>query len=88
VGAYRAFSSFLLGQLLLESATRGAQTSPVEMPFDEGEAQVPNEDGKIDLSGRPAIARLRPMLSEDRSADEFEVSLEILLDRLEMSLSQ
>jgi TetR/AcrR family tetracycline transcriptional repressor len=88
VGAYRAFSSFLLGQLLLESATRGAQTSPVEVPFDEGEAQVPNVDGKVDLSGRPAIARLRPMLSEDRSADEFEVSLEILLDRLEMSLSQ
>jgi TetR/AcrR family tetracycline transcriptional repressor len=88
VGAYRAFSSFLLGQLLLESATRGAETSPVEVPFDEGSAQVPNQDGQIDLSGRPAIARMRPMLSEDRSQDEFEVSLEILLDRLEMSLSQ
>ena len=88
VGAYRAFSSFLLGQLLLESATRGAKTSPVEMPFDEGDAQVPNRDGQIDLSSRPAIARMRPMLSEDRSQDEFEVSLEILLDRLEMSLSQ
>jgi TetR/AcrR family tetracycline transcriptional repressor len=88
VDAYRAFSSFLLGQLLLESATRGAKTSPVEAPFDEGDAQVPNRDGSLDLSGRPAIARLRPMLSEDRSGDEFEVSLEILLDRLEMSLTQ
>ena len=88
VGAYRAFSSFLLGQLLLEAATRGAKTSPVQMPFDEGDAQVPNQDGRVDLSSRPAIARMRPMLSEDRSADEFEVSLEILLDRLEMSLSQ
>ena len=88
VGAYRAFSSFLLGQLLLESATRGAQTAPVELPLDEGDAQLPNRDGSIDLSGRPAIARLRPMLSEDRSGDEFEVSLEILLDRLEMSLAQ
>jgi TetR/AcrR family tetracycline transcriptional repressor len=88
VGAYRAFSSFLLGQLLLESATRGAKTSPVEVPFDEGDAQVPNQDGQIDLSSRPAIARMRPMLSEDRSQDEFEVSLEILLDRLELSLSQ
>ena len=47
-----------------------------------------NRDGQADLSSRPAIARMRPMLSEDRSADEFEVSLEILLDRLEMSLSQ
>ena len=88
VGAYRAFSSFLLGQLLLESATRGARTSPVEVPFDEGGAQVPNEDGRVDLTSRPAIARMRPMLSEDRSQDEFEVSLELLLDRLEMSLSQ
>jgi len=88
VDAYRAFSSFLLGQLLLESATRGAKTSPVEAPFDEGDAQVPNRDGSLDLTGRPAIARLRPMLSEDRSGDEFEVSLEILLDRLEMSLTQ
>lgn len=88
VGAYRAFSSFLLGQLLLEAATRGAKTSPVTVPFDEGDAQVPNRDGQADLSGRPAVARMRPMLSEDRSADEFEVSLEILLDRLEMSLSQ
>ena len=88
VGAYRAFSSFLLGQLLLESATRGAKTSPVDVPFDEGDAQVPNRDGSLDLSGRPAIARMRPMLSEDRSGDEFEVSLEILLDRLEMSLTQ
>lgn len=88
VGAYRAFSSFLLGQLLLESATRGARTSPVQVPFDEGDAQVPNRDGRVDLSSRPAVERMRPMLSEDRSEDEFEVSLEILLDRLEMSLSQ
>lgn len=88
VAAYRAFSSFLLGQLLLESATRGAKTSPVEVPFDEGDAQIPNRDGQIDLTSRPAAARLRPMLSEDHSEDEFEVSLETLLDRLEMALSQ
>lgn len=88
VGAYRAFSSFLLGQLLLESATRGAKTSPVEVPLDEGDAQVPNRDGGVDLSGRPRTARLRPMLSEDHSEEEFEVSLETLLDRLEMVLSQ
>lgn len=88
VGAYRAFSSFLLGQLLLESATRGAKTSPLELPLDEGDAQVPNRDGQVDLNGRPETARLRPLLSEDRSDDEFELTLETLLDRLEMSLSQ
>lgn len=88
VGTYRAFSSFLLGQLLLEVSTRGAETSPVEVPLDEGNAQIPNEDGQIDLRGRPEIARLKPLLSEDHSDKEFETSLETLLDRLEMGLSQ
>jgi len=88
VGAYRAFTSFLLGQLLLESATRGAATSPIEEPFDEGDAQVLNRDGRVDLDGCPTTARLQTMLSEDHSAEEFEISLEALLDRLEMSLSQ
>jgi len=88
VGAYRSFSSFLLGQLLLEAAIRGAQTSPVEIPLDEGDAQVPGQDGRVDLSNSPTVSRLRPLLSEDRSREEFEISLETLLDRLEMSLSQ
>jgi TetR/AcrR family transcriptional regulator, tetracycline repressor protein len=88
VGAYRAFSSFLLGQLLLEAATRGAETSPVEEPLDEGDAQVPSRDGRIDLDGCPTTARLQKLLSEDRSEEEFEISLEKLLDRLEMNLSQ
>ena len=86
--AYRGFSSFLLGQLLLESTTRGAETSPVEVPFDEGNAPIPNRDGELDLDSRPATRRLRPRLSEDHSEDEFEISLEALLDRLEMNLSQ
>lgn len=87
-GTYRAFSSFLLGQLLLESATRGAETSPVEVALDEGDAQLPNQHGQLDLSNTPEAARLRPMLSEDHSMDEFDTSLETLLDRLEMTLSQ
>jgi TetR/AcrR family transcriptional regulator, tetracycline repressor protein len=88
VGTYRAFSGFLLGHLLLEVAVRGAETSPVEEPLDEGNATVPSRDGRIDLSGSPAVARFRPLLSQDRSAEEFEISLETLLDRLEMELSQ
>lgn len=88
VGTYRAFSSFLLGNLLLEAAVRGAQTSPIEVPLDEGDAQIANQDGEVDLSGSPTVSRFRPLLSEDRSAEEFEISLETLLDRLEMSLSQ
>ena len=41
VETYRAFSSFLLGHLLLESSVRGADTSPVEEPLDEGDAAIP-----------------------------------------------
>ena len=88
VDAYRSFSSFLLGQLLLESAMRGADISPVEVPLDEGDAQIPNEDSEMDLTGNPSVARLRPLLSEDRSQEEFELSLETLLNRLELNLSQ
>lgn len=88
VGTYRSFSSFLLGHLLLESAVRGAETSPVEEPLDEGNATIPHEDGEVDLSGSPTITRLQDLLSQDRSSEEFEISLETLLDRLEMNLSQ
>jgi AcrR family transcriptional regulator len=88
VGTYRAFSSFLLGHLLLESAARGAETSPIEEPLNEGGAQVPSQDSQIDLAGSPTVARLRPLLSEDHSSEEFEISLETLLDRLEMDVAQ
>jgi hypothetical protein len=40
------------------------------------------------LSDAPTTQRLQPLLSEDHSAEEFEIGLETLLDRLEMSLSQ
>jgi AcrR family transcriptional regulator len=88
VDAYRAFSSFLLGQLLLESAVRGAETSPVEEPLDEGDAALPERDGNATLDADSEVWRLRPLLSEDRSDEEFEVSLEALLDRLSKDLSQ
>jgi AcrR family transcriptional regulator len=85
---YRSFSSFLLGHLLLEAAVRGAETSPIEEPVDEGDADIPNRDGRATLTDSPHTRRLRPLLSEDRSDEEFEASLETLLDRLELSLVQ
>ncbi len=88
VGAYRSFSSFLLGHLLLESAIRGAETGPVEEPLDEGNAAIPEKDGSLALDDASEISRLRSLLSEDRSEEEFEVSLEVLLDRLSRELSQ
>ncbi|NII41659.1 AcrR family transcriptional regulator [Curtobacterium flaccumfaciens] len=88
VNAYRAFSSFLLGQLLLQSVVRGAEAGPAEEPLDEGGADVPQGDGSMSLDVAPEVRRLRGLLSEDRSDEEFEVSLEALLDRLDREVSQ
>ncbi|MEH0108216.1 TetR/AcrR family transcriptional regulator C-terminal domain-containing protein [Tersicoccus sp. MR15.9] len=88
VEVYRVFTSFLLGQLLLEVAQRGESTAPVEEPLDEGGADLPNQDEDLDLSEFPLVARLRPLLSEDHSDEEFERSLEALLDRLDLLFTQ
>ncbi|MFD1210687.1 TetR/AcrR family transcriptional regulator C-terminal domain-containing protein [Arthrobacter sp. GCM10027362] len=80
VDAYRVFSSFLLGHLLLEVSAMGADVGPVE----ETEPRPPKE---ADLSGYPLLQRLQDLLSLDRSAQEFEESLENLLDRLEHLLA-
>ena len=88
VDTYRSFSSFLLGQLLLESAVRGAEISPLEESLDEGGADVPERDGEEEIDDDSQIFRLRPLLSEDRSDEEFEASLESLLDRLAAELSR
>jgi AcrR family transcriptional regulator len=88
VGAYRAFSSFLLGHLLLEASMLGAQTAPAEEPLDEGNSDVPNADQDLDLQEFPHIQRLEAQLSEDHAASEFEQALEDLLDRLDRAITQ
>jgi AcrR family transcriptional regulator len=75
VTAYRAFSSFLLGHLLLEVNALGADLGPLDV-IDDG------EDLDRSLAPYPTVARLRGPLSEDHSAAEFEVALEDLLNRL------
>ena len=72
----------------LEAATRGAETSPVELPVDEGNAQIPAGDGSLELPPGSEVLRLKDKLSEDRAEEEFEKSLESLLDRLELSVAQ
>jgi AcrR family transcriptional regulator len=74
VAAYRAFTSFLLGHLLLEVSVHGADVGPLDV-LDDGEA-APG------LADYGTVRRLRPQLSEDRSAIEFEEALEELLNRL------
>ena len=88
VHAYRAFSSFLLGHLLLEVATIGAETSPVEEPLDEGDADIGNRDAALPLDHYPTIRRLQGHLSQDETQTEFEEALETLLDRLDLEVSQ
>jgi TetR/AcrR family tetracycline transcriptional repressor len=88
VMAYRAFSSFLLGHLLLEVSTLGAETGPAEEPLDEGNSDVPNSDQKLDLAKFPHIRQLEEQLSEDHATPEFERALEDLLDRLDREITE
>jgi AcrR family transcriptional regulator len=77
VAAYRAFTSFLLGHLLLEVSALGADVGPLDV-LDDAE----NED--VSLREYPHVKRLRGELAEDHSATEFEESLENLLDRISL----
>jgi AcrR family transcriptional regulator len=77
VGAYRAFSSFLLGYLLLEVSAQGADIGPIEQAD-------PDSKPKTDLTEYPRLKSLEAELSLDRSAEEFEEALETLLDRREL----
>jgi AcrR family transcriptional regulator len=88
VMAYRAFSSFLLGFLLLEASVVGARTSPPEEPLDEGNSDVPDAGQELDLKGFPHIRRLEGQLSEDQAGAEFERALEDLLDRLDRFITE
>jgi AcrR family transcriptional regulator len=74
---YRAFSSFLLGYLLLEVSAHGVETGPVEEPDTS-----PIED----LSHYPVLRRLEAHLSIDVAAQDFEEALEALLDRVALLL--
>ncbi|WP_137292882.1 TetR family transcriptional regulator [Nocardioides dongxiaopingii] len=75
VASYRAFTSFLLGTLLLEVATMGADIGPLDVLED-------GEDADPRLHDYPTVARLRPGLREDHAATEFEEALEELLNRI------
>ena len=83
VSAYRAYSSFLLGHLLLEVSQKGVKISPEDQP--EG---VPEAVAATDLSAYPTVVRLESLLSLDESAAEFEEALENLLGRLEVVLRE
>jgi AcrR family transcriptional regulator len=78
--AYRSFTSFLLGHLLLEVATHGADVGPLDVLEEEQEPDA--------LRHYPTVRRLRGLLSEDHAGVEFEEALEELLNRLTLVLSE
>ncbi|WP_278262124.1 TetR/AcrR family transcriptional regulator C-terminal domain-containing protein [Nocardia sp. AG03] len=71
VATYRSFTTFLLGQLLLEAAGH------LSIPDDE---RAPSHRA---LAEFPNLSRLQPKLSQDHGTAEFEDCLEALLDRIE-----
>lgn len=75
VNAYRTYTTFLLGHLLLEVSAQGASLSAVE---DELPTKRPRN-----LSDYPHLDRMQEQLSEDHTTVEFEEALEALLDRIE-----
>jgi AcrR family transcriptional regulator len=76
VAAYQAFSSFLLGHLLLEVSAQGADIGPVD---EDADITPPKTS---DLDGYPLLKELKPLLSENHSAEVFESSLDLLVKHL------
>ena len=77
VAAYRGFTSFLLGHLLLEVTTLGADVGPLDVLDEEAGA---SQHRTIDEF--PLVNRMSQQLAQDHAAIEFEESLENLLDRI------
>lgn len=75
VAAYRSFTSFLLGTLLLEVSAHGADVGPLDVVDD-------HVGDNVEAARHETVWRLRHDLALDASATEFEVALESLLERL------
>ncbi|GFG83083.1 putative transcriptional regulator, TetR family protein (plasmid) [Mycobacterium paragordonae] len=78
VTAYRAYTTCLVGHLLLEVSTHGARMHPDEALLQAADAR------NLNSSDYPHLCRLQAMLSQDHSAAEFDESLTALFDRLEL----
>src|SRR5438270_11798480 len=81
VAAYRAYTTFLLGHLLLEVSHSGTT-----MTGDDDEAGGTPADSPPDvgLEKYPRLRALESLLDQDETVSEFEEALEGLLDRLEV----
>jgi TetR/AcrR family tetracycline transcriptional repressor len=84
VAAYRAFTSYLLGYLLLEVSTISGRTVAEDSLTEVADSPPPSP---VPLDGYPYIQRLETLLSQDHTDLEFELSLEDMLDRIERLLA-
>jgi AcrR family transcriptional regulator len=75
VMVYRAFATFLLGHLLLETATLAAEAEPVV----EDDTETTKSD---QLSEYPRLTSLSAQLSQDAFEDEFDGALQDLIKRV------
>lgn len=80
VVAYRGYTTFLLGHLLLEVAHQGVALTAE----DEAEQSTAADPSDVGLERYPHLRRLEDLLDEDETVTEFEEALESLLDRLEL----
>jgi len=76
VEAYKAFTSFLLGHLLLEVAGLQVPIGPEET------GRIESSSESTDLRGFPTVRKVARQLAEDTAAEEFSASLENLMRRL------
>lgn len=83
IDAYRLFSSFLLGHLLLEVSALGVDTGPVAGPNPDDTAAAAAAAVDDDALRRyPVLTELAPELAEFHFAAEFDESLHNLIDRI------
>ncbi|WP_210604593.1 TetR/AcrR family transcriptional regulator [Brevibacterium oceani] len=76
VDAYKAFTSFLLGDLFLQVSAMGIDTPTAP---EAGDAEE-------DLEDFATVSRLRNLLAEDHSDREFDDGLDDLIERIRASL--
>src|SRR5215207_10505540 len=76
---YRAFSTFLRGHLLLETAVNEPTSPSASEDIEFYESN--------DMSNYPLLRGLEKQLSQEMYADEFEDALEGLIDRIELGRS-
>jgi TetR/AcrR family tetracycline transcriptional repressor len=75
VSAYKAFTSFLVGALLL-------QTLPLTLHIQNDEGNAPRTHSELSFEQFPEVRRLQNLLSEDRAQTDFHDALDDLIARI------